>query len=33
LSIVCALLFLPETRGVPLDEAGLSTKASRSPAQ
>ena len=29
-SIVCALLFLPETRGVPLDEAGLSTKDSRS---
>jgi MFS family permease len=24
-SIVCALLFLPETRGVPLDEAGLDT--------
>ena len=24
-SIICALLFLPETRGVPLDEAGLST--------
>jgi MFS family permease len=34
LSIVCALLFLPETRGVPLDEAGLpSTKVSRSHAQ
>jgi len=24
-SILCALLFLPETRGVPLDEAGLDT--------
>src|SRR6478609_3689450 len=34
LSIVCALLFLPETRGVPLDETGLpSTKVSRSHAQ
>jgi MFS family permease len=30
-SIVCALLFLPETRGVPLDEAGMSNApASRS---
>lgn len=30
-SIVCALLFLPETRGVPLDEAGLApAKDSRS---
>jgi hypothetical protein len=29
-SIVCALLFLPETRGVPLEEAGLAATASRS---
>jgi hypothetical protein len=32
-SIVCSLLFLPETRGVPLDEAGLPTNASRSHAK
>ena len=25
-SIVCALLFLPETRGIPLDEAGLPSR-------
>ena len=32
-SIICALLFLPETRGIPLEEAGTATAAvSRSPA-